>query len=213
MKEDTGRRLTRSEEARLGEFESRITELEEAGYIRKDLTADPERANFLGTLYGFLTAMPFLILFFLLNLVSSLTRDKGGILWGVCLIAIYFILTLLHELIHGLTWSCFAKDGSRSISFCIIRSSLNPCCSCSEPLSGTHYLTGLLMPWFVLGILPCILAVILHSGYLMLLGAVMAMSAGGDLLTALMILKNKSGGSALYLRHPTDIGSVCLEKE
>ena len=125
----------------------------------------------------------------------------------------FVILIILHELIHGLTWSCFVKNGYRSISFGVIWRSLNPYCTCSEPLSKLHYLTGLLMPWFVLGIIPCVAAIILRNGYMMVFGVVMAISAGGDLMIAQLILREKDGGEKLYMDHPTKIGLVCLEKK
>ena len=211
-KENGERKLTEAEKIRLEAFTEQVAALEKDGYVKTDLTVSAEKANIIGPLYGFLTALPFIILYFLIN-PQPLFWGKLGFLRTTLLIIFYFILVILHELIHGLTWSRFTKNGFRSISFGVIWRSLNPYCTCTEPLSKAHYMTGSLMPWFVLGILPCIAALIIPSGFLLFIGVIMVLSAGGDLLIAQMMLSRKSDGELLFLDHPTDIGLVCLEKK
>ena len=211
-KENRERKLTEAEKIRLEAFTEQVAALEKDGYVKTDLTVSADKANIIGPLYGFLTALPFIVLYFLIN-PQPLFWGKLGFLRTTLLVIFYFILVILHELIHGLTWSRFTKKGFRSISFGVIWRSLNPYCTCSEPLSKIHYMTGLLMPWFVLGILPCIAALIIPSGFLLFIGVIMVLSAGGDLLIAQMMLARKSDGELLFLDHPTDIGLVCLEKK
>ena len=211
-KENGERKLTEAEKIRLEAFTEQVAALEKDGYVKTDLTVSADKANIIGPLYGFLTALPFIVLYFLIN-PQPLFWGKLGFLRTTLLVIFYFILVILHELIHGLTWSRFTKNGFRSISFGVIWRSLNPYCTCTEPLSKAHYMTGSLMPWFVLGILPCIASLIFQSGYLLVIGVVMALSAGGDLLIVKMILSHKGEGKMLFLDHPTDIGLVCLEKK
>ena len=211
-KENGERKLTEAEKIRLEAFTEQVAALEKDGYVKTDLTVSAEKANIIGPLYGFLTALPFIVLYFLIN-PQPLFWGKLGFLRTTLLVIFYFILVILHELIHGLTWSRFTKNGFRSISFGVIWRSLNPYCTCTEPLSKAHYMTGSLMPWFVLGILPCIAALIIPSGFLLFIGVIMVLSAGGDLLIAQMMLSRKSDGELLFLDHPTDIGLVCLEKK
>ena len=211
-KENGERKLTEAEKIRLEAFTEQVAALEKDGYVKTDLTISADKANIIGPLYGFLTALPFIVLYFIIN-PQPLFWGKLGFLKTTLLVIFYFILVILHELIHGLTWSRFTKNGFRSISFGVIWRSLNPYCTCSEPLSKTHYMTGSLMPWFVLGILPCIAALIIPSGFLLFIGVIMVLSAGGDLLIVQMMLARKSDGELLFLDHPTDIGLVCLEKK
>ena len=211
-KENGERKLTEAEKIRLEAFTEQVAALEKDGYVKTDLTVSADKANIIGPLYGFLTALPFIVLYFIIN-PQPLFWGKLGFLKTTLLVIFYFILVILHELIHGLTWSRFTKNGFRSISFGVIWRSLNPYCTCSEPLSKTHYMTGSLMPWFVLGILPCIAALIIPSGFLLFIGVIMVLSAGGDLLIVQMMLARKSDGELLFLDHPTDIGLVCLEKK
>ena len=212
MEEKEGRKLTEAEKIRLNDFKEQVAAMERDGYVKKDLTVSADKANIIGPLYGFLTALPFIVLYFLTS-QKSLNWEGHGIWQTILLVIFYFALVILHDLIHGLTWSRFTKDGFRSISFGVIWRSLNPYCTCTEPLSKTHYLAGSLMPWFVLGILPCIASLIFQSGYLLVIGVVMALSAGGDLLIVQMVLSRKGEGEMLFLDHPTDIGLVCLEKK
>ncbi len=211
-KENGERKLTEAEKIRLEAFTEQVAALEKDGYVKTDLTISADKANIIGPLYGFLTALPFIVLYFIIN-PQPLFWGKLGLLKTTLLVIFYFVLVILHELIHGLTWSRFTKNGFRSISFGVIWRSLNPYCTCSEPLSKTHYMTGSLMPWFVLGILPCIAALIIPSGFLLFIGVIMVLSAGGDLLIVQMMLARKSDGELLFLDHPTDIGLVCLEKK
>ena len=211
-KENGERKLTEAEKIRLEAFTEQVAALEKDGYVKTDLTVSADKANITGPLYGFLTALPFIVLYFIIN-PQPLFWGKLGFLRTTLLVIFYFILVILHELIHGLTWSRFTKNGFRSISFGVIWRSLNPYCTCTEPLSKAHYMTGSLMPWFVLGILPCIAALIIPSGFLLFIGVIMVLSAGGDLLIVQMMLARKSDGELLFLDHPTNIGLVCLEKK
>lgn len=203
--------LTDPEKARLKTFKEKVAGLEREGYIKTDLTADPDKAHFVGTLYAFISVLPFIVFYFLLT-NEFLDWDKIGVVKTIGLIVLYIVLNILHELIHGLTWQFFAKNGFRSITFGMIRRTLNPYCSCTELLSRSHFLIGLMMPWFILGIIPCIAALIFRSGYLLLFGVLMALSTGGDLLTAQMILTQKNSDKLLYLDHPISVGAVGLAK-
>lgn len=72
-------------------------------------------------------------------------------------------LTILHELIHGITWGIFAKNHFHSIDFGIIWSSFAPYCTCSEPLKKWQYLLGTAMPTLVLGGGAAVVAVITNQ--------------------------------------------------
>ena len=51
-----------------------------------------------------------------------------------------------------------------------------------------------------------------HSLWLLAAGLLMTAAAGGDLLIASLILKNKMPDGTLYLDHPTEIGLVCFTR-
>ena len=79
-------------------------------------------------------------------------------------IFVFVILILgivIHELIHGATWSMFAKHGFKSIKFGILWGKLTPYCHCEEPLMVKHYIMGAITPAIILGFIPSILAILI----------------------------------------------------
>ena len=70
------------------------------------------------------------------------------------MLIILFAGIILHELIHGLTFLLFCKNGFKSIEFGIMWKYLAPYCHCKEPLPVRPYIIGALMPAIVLGFIP-----------------------------------------------------------
>ena len=158
-------------------------------------------------------AVPFAVIFFLVN--RDFAMDFGDhfyVKWTILLVAALF-LTVVHELIHGLTWGLFAKERFKSIEFGVIWKMLTPYCTCKEPLKKNQYIVGSLMPCLILGILPCIISWFNQNIWVLLMGVIMIMGAGGDLLISKMILSSKNRQSGLYLDHPTEVGLVVFTKE
>ena len=119
MAEEKERELTAAEKKRLVYFNELIERMEGKGYRRVDLTATPAKANLLGTLYGILLSVPFVVLFIIVAVMNR--RIKFGLLdgmrGGLLLILIMLVLIVVHELVHGLTWSLFAEGRFKSIEF------------------------------------------------------------------------------------------------
>lgn len=211
-KVDKERKLTSAEIKRLNIYNEIIKKLEANNYLKNDLTTTPLKANTLGVLYGILLATPFVILYFITADKSSYgVSDSFFANYIIWFIALLFLI-VVHELLHGLTWSIFTKEKLKSISFGIIWKSLNPYCTCNEALKRNEYILGLLMPCIVLGIIPAIISLFNHNNWWLVTGAVMIMSAGGDLLILKMILDHKGSNDDLYLDHPTEIGLTVFEK-
>ena len=122
MAEEKERELTAAEKKRLVYFNELIERMEGKGYRRVDLTATPAKANLLGTLYGILLSVPFVVLFIIVAVMNR--RIEFGLLNGMrgslLLILIMLVLIVVHELVHGLTWSLFAEGRFKSIEFGVI---------------------------------------------------------------------------------------------
>ena len=206
-----GRKLTDAERRRLEAFEALCARLEGEGWSKHELTVDPLRANVTGTLYGLAAAVPFLALFLALRGFPA-PGGEGFMQSYLGFMAAFIVLIVVHELVHGLTWSLFAPSGFKSIEFGVIWKSLNPYCTCSEPLARGQYVAGGLMPCIVLGIIPSLIACFTGSGWLLGLGLIMIASAGGDLLICKLILDSPGGQDSLYLDHPTDIGLMRFDR-
>lgn len=128
----------------------------------------------------------------------------------ILFITLFIISIAVHELIHGLSWCCFTKNGWKSIKFGIIWNQLMPYCHCNEALTAHQYRIGLLMPTVVLGVIPIIIAWITGSVFLLLYGTVMIVSGAGDLLMYGIMFK--VDGSAKVKDHPKKIGFTIEEE-
>ncbi|MBR2784036.1 MAG: DUF3267 domain-containing protein [Firmicutes bacterium] len=209
------RRLSPAEQRRLERFQEISAGLIEQGYRQTELTVGIVRAN----IFALLLAVPVLalglILFWLKNADSlrfSMRSGFSGAGWLIFLAAV-LALTVVHELIHGLTWARFAEHGWQDIEFGFMKEYLTPYCTCGVPLTRGQYILGGLMPLIVLGLIPTVVAICCGSLLLLGIGLVMILGAGGDILIVLRMLAFRgTGRETLYYDHPTRAGVVVFEK-
>ena len=207
---NTERTLTNAELARKEAFEQARVELEAQGYRIHPLVISVVSAN-VGALA---TALP-LDVVPRRRILSCCILSGRRVLpacrfWPFAFLA-FVVLTVVHELVHGLTWSLFAKSGWKSVSFGVIWKYLTPYCTCNEALSRRAYIVGALMPTLVLGILPVLAAYATGSLFLLVVGLLTIPGGGGDLTIALKMLRFKpDGGEVLYLDHPYECGLVAF---
>ena len=170
-----------------------------------------------------------LFLFVFVTLISSVAwyalwgipsfEDFGGILLkdvnplGASVLVLVMLVAgiVAHELIHGITWACFAKRGFRSVSFGVMWGMLTPSCHCRETLTIKHYRIGALMPLIVLGLLPLLFAYPMRSVLLLLWGIFFVSTAAGDILIVWKLSKECS--SLLVQDHPKEAGCIIFEPE
>jgi hypothetical protein len=127
--------------------------------------------------------------------------------WLLFLLFVPLIVgAVLHELIHGLTWACYATQGLRSIRFGITWKMLTPYCHCKEPLRMHAYRLGVVMPGIVLGLLPQLYAFVTGNIGVFVFGFVFTVAAGGDFLMLWMLRKEK--GESWVEDHQEKIGCV-----
>jgi hypothetical protein len=207
--------LSPAEERRQANFEKIAAGLEEKGYKRNDLTIGIIKANVLTFLISLPIIIVAFILFFIVNPnygVRNSIMASSPLALPIFLILL-FPLIALHELIHGLTWSFFCENGFKDIEFGVKWKLLTPYCVCKTPLKKGHYILGALMPLIVLGLIPSLLAMAIGSMDIFLLGLVMILSAGGDILIVLMLLKYKAASrDVIIFDHPSQAGSIVFER-
>lgn len=127
----------------------------------------------------------------------------NDVLWFI----LFFIIGIvLHELIHGFTWLLFIKWRVRNIRFGIMWKYFTPYCHCKVPLKVKHYIIGALMPAFILGIIPTIIAFLAGSIMLFFLGVNFIVAASGDFLITYMLINEN--GSNYVLDHDSLPGST-----
>ncbi len=118
---------------------------------------------------------------------------------------------LVHELLHGVTFSLFTEDGLKSIKFGFQWKAFAPYCHCKVPLESRHYKTALVMPGLLLGLLPSIIGLGTGSIMTFAYGWIFTLAAGGDILM-LLLLKDVSPHS-LVQDHPEKIGCLIYERQ
>ena len=209
-KKEKARELTEDEKKRLKDFEELADRMVQQGYCRVELTVSIIKANW----FAILLLIPLFVvgggLFYLKNrglgderFISSLLIFFGA----------YLVLIVVHELIHGVSWSLFAEHHWKDIAFGFMKQYMTPYCSCRVPLSKGQYIFGALMPLILLGIVPMLVGILIGSWLITLLGIVMADAAAGDILIVWNLLKYRSEAKEIvYMDHPTQAGGVVFEK-
>lgn len=136
-------------------------------------------------------------------------RDALSTLDFVLVFFTLFMGIVAHELLHGIGWVLFIKNGWNSISFGMVWQYLTPYCHCKEVLSIGAYRFGSMLPALVLGIFPFIVALVYGNIILMAFAFFFTVSAGGDFLI-LWLLRNEKSGT-MVLDHPEKIGCIVYQ--
>lgn len=179
----------------------------DAGYREKDVTFSAGRA----TCLGLLCALPFAalpLLTYRLTLVHQAhLTDISGLSFYIALVLILALSVFAHELLHGLGWALSSGKGWRAVRFNI--SALIPSCACTVPLRRGQYLLGALLPFCFLGGASVLFLVIYPGTFSVITILVNFIAAGGDLLIALHVLREKD---ALIADHPTAAGYIAFRR-
>jgi len=179
----------------------------EEKYKKEKMTINVYWAN----VFGVLLFIPTILIFGLpyifiwkskFQLKDFLPHHFLGSIWIVLLALI--LGTIVHELLHGITWSKYAKNGFKSIKFGIKWEMLTPYCHCKEPLKVSHYVLGCIMPAIILGFIPAILAIIIGNLGLLIFGIFFTVAAGGDFLVIYNLRKESK--DTLVEDHPSEVG-------
>jgi len=166
----------------------------------KEFTFSAAKANW----FSFLAAIPFsvlvIILFTLIWDIESFHEGRKVFYHSFLYIFIFGII--LHELLHGLTWLFFIKGNFKSIKFGL--NGLTPYCHCKAPLKAKHYKLGGAMPLIIMGLIPLFAGFITGNGFYLLLGIFFTITAGGDIISLLML--RKINNNQLVFDHPDKLG-------
>lgn len=204
------RKLTEKELIRKDCFEKLNSEMQQKGYKTKHITFNTQQAKPL----CLLIMLPFMALaFWIYDNVNGVDLDCLSLGFVIALLVLILCLAVLHELIHGIVWSLFAKNHFHSIDFGIIWSSFSPYCACSNPMKRWQYLLGVAMPTLVLGGGVSVVAVMTNQLLLFFLAEYMILWGGGDFLIILKsMLYHTDKQESVYCDHPYECGFVVFEK-
>lgn len=209
------RKLTKKEQERKEAYEKVCKKMEKDGYQKHDLTVGLVFANIM----ALFLAIPFIavmaVFYFKVNKgILDSVSFWGFYLQLILSCVLFFILVVVHELIHGFTWGSFAKKHFKSISFGIIWKAVTPYCTCSEPLRKWQYIIGALMPTIILGLGLGIISIFSGSLVLFITAMFMFLGGGGDMLIVIKLLMYRAKGKdAVIYDHPYECGLVVFEKD
>ncbi len=116
---------------------------------------------------------------------------------------------IAHELIHGLTWQWLSGEAN-SVKYGMVWKSLTPYAHITRQIPIEAYAMGTMMPLIVTGILPLIMAYILGSGTLLMIGLLFTWAATGDMVI-IWKLRNVTI-NAIAEDHPTRAGAYVYEQ-
>lgn len=181
--------------------------LDDKEYIKEKKTISLVKAN----LFAFALLLLFGLLYFVPYFIVWGFEDVtfGGI--DIFLFLLFLGGVVLHELIHGVTWALFAKNGFKSIKFGVIWKMITPYCHCKEPLRLRHYILGGLSPLIVLGVIPALVGIIIGSFYLMNFGLLFSAAAAGDIMIVSVLWKEDR--EAFVQDHPSEAGCYIYRKK
>lgn len=189
-------------------FQALQRELQEAGYLERNITFSSARAITL----GLLCALPFVALFGVIFRLFLIDRaqlsDAGGIAFYIMVLVIVAVSVIIHELLHGLGWAIFGKKGWRAIHFNI--SALMPTCTCQAALMKRQYLAGVLAPFLVLGLGSAIFLLIYPGTISVVTMMVNFVAAGADLMIAISVCRQPK--DVLIADHPNQAGYIAYSK-
>jgi hypothetical protein len=150
--------------------------------------------------------------FTLVSFREIIRNNYTGIFSGTFSILLIMILGIVvHELIHGITWARFTKNGHKSIKYGVLWKMLTPYCHCKEPLLVKHYIIGATMPAIVLGFLPAIYSILTGNIGFLIFGIFFTMAALGDFM--IIYLLRKENRNSFVLDHPSEAGCFVYRKE
>ena len=209
--EEKNRKLSPAEQKRMDRLDKITEELENKGYTRNDRTIDIVKANVVTILLSLPVMAVTVGLFFLVNRSGPADSFGKSSFW--IFTVSYIVLIVVHELIHGLTWSLCAPNRWKDIEFGFMAQYLTPYCTCGVPLEKGQYILGALMPLIVLGLIPAAVAIFSGSFLLLLISVVMIMSAGGDVLLVRELLRFRTDAKEqLIYDHPTQAGCIVFTR-
>jgi hypothetical protein len=189
-------------------------------YTKKKIIIDLAWANVLGVLMLIPIIIVYGVPYFLVwgyNMnfmgIREFLKDSPSMVGVGALLVLAVLISgiVLHELIHGLVWANYAKEGFKSIRFGVLWKMVTPYCHCKEPLKVKEYIIGAIMPSIVLGLLPALVAIITGNVWLLLFGMIFTMASCGDFLIVLLLRKENMND--LVLDHPSEAGCYIFRKE
>jgi len=116
------------------------------------------------------------------------------------------VAIFLHELIHGLIFALYAKNGFRSVTFGVSMMMGSIYCHCKDPLKVKHYRLSGIAPLVILGLIPLTFAMFTGVNWIKIFGLLLTIGGFGDLLIWIKLLKFDK--NLMVRDHPDKLGFI-----
>ena len=177
---------------------------------RRDLSISMAQANLYGLLLlipaGVLLALPYIGLWGLNVFGDAWQIVSDNLLLALGILAVGVVV---HELIHGVSWTIFGKKPRRAIKYGFKLKTLTPYAHCTEPMDARAYRLGAAMPGLLLGLLPWLAGLVTGDGATLLFGLLFTLAALGDAM--ILWLLRHVAPDAQVIDHPTRAGCYVIE--
>ena len=116
---------------------------------------------------------------------------------------------IVHEWLHGIGYMRVGGLPKTAVRYGFSWKMLAPYAHAKAPMPASAYRIAVMMPGFLLGILPGIIGVVANIWWLVLWATMMLIAAGGD--TAVILAIRHVPASAWVLDHPSKVGCQVLK--
>jgi hypothetical protein len=177
------------------------------GYLKEKRTVNVLLANIYSVLIFIFAAILLSIVYYLIWNEDDLFDKSRKSFKNLGFFSFLFMLIIgiiLHELLHGIVFSIYAKKGYKSVKFGVLWKVLTPYCHCKEPLKVREFIIAALTPTVALGLVPSVISMFIGNIELLLFGILFFAAGAGDLMLVSSILREKE--SALIYDLPDEIG-------
>lgn len=103
-------------------------------------------------------------------------------------LATYIITTILHEILHGLSYKIYGGNFKKIVFGAYLEKGVLYCL-CKQNITRKNILNSLMIPLFYLGIIPYIIAIIFNLPFILLLSIVNIVGTVGDIMMFMYISK------------------------
>lgn len=118
--------------------------------------------------------------------------------------------TLVHELLHAITWRAVGRVPAGSVRLGFTWRALTPYAHCAAPMPARAYRIAAAVPGVVLGLVPLVFAVVRGGAMLFWFGLLFTIAAGGDAL--ILWLLRGVPPDALVEDHPSRAGCLVVDR-
>ena len=181
-------------------------------YEKEKVIFNVVKLNLYSIIFAITVGAIFMTIFLLIWKQSFYTILSLGNIPFYFQIAIFIVLVCLHEVIHAIFFAIFAENKFKSVKLGIMpaRKLFTPYCHCKEIITIAQYRIIALMPMFILGILPAVIALVLKNNALLTWGIMFTIAGFGDFLFLVKLRVEKDDDLVYDL--PDEAGFVIYRK-